>query len=192
MFLEAHFRTEIPQRRTMGLRRAVLRRQRIQAREVVVVAVVAAGAPMLQVRLDTSGQGLPLDEISKVNQPDTLLASALDHAEPSIGAVTGAPTGALDPELSTIVSAISDEISKAIPLGTLVSSALDHVELSIGTVTGALGSELSTIVSATSDEISKAIPLGTLVSSALDHVELSIGTVTGALGSELSTIITGT
>jgi hypothetical protein len=93
----------------------------------------------------TNGQSLPLDEISKVIQPDTLVSSALDHVEPSIGIVTGA----VGPGLSTLVSATSDEISKVIPLDTLVSSALDHVEPSVGSVTGALGSEPSTVDSGT-------------------------------------------
>ena len=143
-------------------------------------SAVDAGLP------GSSEQGLPLDEISKALQPDTVVSSALD--QPAIGTVKGA----LGSELSTIVSGTLDEISKAIPLNTLVSSALDHVEPTIGTVTGALGSGLSTIVSGTSDGISNAIPLNTLVSSALDHVEPTIGTVTGALGSELSTIGSGT
>jgi phage-related protein len=131
--------------------------------------------------------GQSLDEISQISQPNTMLSSALDHVEPSIGAVT-----ALGSELPTIVSATSNEISQALPLGTLVSSALDHVEPSIGAVTGALGLELSTIVSATADEISQALPLGTLVSTVLDHVEQSIGSAIGALGSELSTILSAT
>ena len=64
--------------------------------------------------LNTSGQSSALDEISKVVQPDTLVSSALDHIEPSVGTVTGA----LGSELSTIVSATTNEISK-IPLSTL-------------------------------------------------------------------------
>ena len=115
-----------------------------------------------------------------------MASSALDHVEPSTGAVTGA----LSSELSTVVNGTSDEIAKASPLDTVASSALDP-RRAVNWCRDRC-SELRAVYGrkrGPSDENRQGeSAFDTVASSGLDHVEPSTGTVTGALESEPSTI----